>query len=206
MTPTPEQPSRWGTAPSVAAAFAASACCTVPLAFAALGVGGALAAPFVALEPARPYLTGLAVAALAWALWTAFRADRRAALASGPDCDCEPRQTRWAPLLGGTALVAALLATPFLVPNAGATGPSAAVSSMTPGERVAVVRVSGMTCASCATGLQASLGRVEGVRTVTVTMRPPEARFRYDEARTTPAALVAAVEAQGYEAEIVPAR
>lgn len=206
MTPTTDQPSRWGTAPSVVAAFAASACCTVPLALAAFGVGGALASPFVALEPARPYLTGLAVAALAWALWTAFQADRRAAQASVADCECEPRRTRWAPLLGGTALVVALLAAPLVVPSAGATGPSASASAVSPGERVAVVRVSGMTCASCATGLQASLGRVEGVLAVTVTMRPPEARFRYNEGRTTPAALVAAVEAQGYEAEIVPAR
>ncbi len=201
-----DQPNRWGLAPSVAAAFAASACCTVPFALAAVGVGGALASSLTALEPARPYLTGLAVAALAWALWTAVRADRRAVQASGPDCACEPRRTRWVPLLGGAALVAFLLAAPLLLPSAGAAGPRSSVAGMADGERLAVVRVSGMTCAACATGLQASLGRVEGVRAVTVTMRPPEARFRYDESRTTPRALVAAVEAQGYEAEVVPAR
>src|SRR5690606_30509537 len=72
-------------------------------------------------------------------------------------------------------------------------------------EREAVVRIEGMTCAACARGVEATLQREAGVVSAIVTMEPPEARIRYDEAVTSAEALAEAIEAMGYRAEVVPA-
>jgi copper chaperone CopZ len=59
-----------------------------------------------------------------------------------------------------------------------------------------------MTCDACARGVEATLARTEGVLAASVGMTPPEARIRYDDVRTTPEALVEAIEALGYEADV----
>ena len=47
-----------------------------------------------------------------------------------------------------------------------------------------------MTCDACARGVEATLGRTEGVVSASVTMEPPEARIRFDEEVTTPENLI----------------
>jgi copper chaperone CopZ len=69
-------------------------------------------------------------------------------------------------------------------------------------EREVVVRIEGMTCDACARGVEATLARTEGVLAASVGMTPPEARIRYDYVRTTPEALVEAIETLGYEADV----
>ena len=70
-------------------------------------------------------------------------------------------------------------------------------------DREAVVRIDGMTCDACARGVEATLGRTEGVVSASVTMEPPEARIRFDEEVTTPEALAEVIASLGYETEIV---
>ena len=203
---------RWGIAAALGAAFAASACCTLPLLLAAVGVGGAFASSLAVLEPYRGVFVALAVAALGFAFWRGSKAEALpsddASGEGGPDCACAPPQRsgmRWTVLAGAAVVTAVLLAAPTLLsmteaqPNAANMQPVSLAS-----EREAVVRIEGMTCAACARGVEATLVRTEGVVSATVTMEPPEARIRYDEAATTPDALAEAIESLGYKTGIVP--
>ena len=66
--------------------------------------------------------------------------------------------------------------------------------------------VSGMTCAACQSRVQRALQQVPGVESATVNLMLANAAIRYDPAATSPAQLVASVEATGYEAALpVPA-
>lgn len=67
------------------AAIAASLCCITPLLALLAGVSGAASA-FSWLEPARPYLIGLAVAALGFAWYRSLRS--KESTACGPDGTC----------------------------------------------------------------------------------------------------------------------
>ena len=69
-------------------------------------------------------------------------------------------------------------------------------------EEEVVIQIEGMTCSACATGVAASLRRVEGVIEAEVSIEPPEAHIRFDPAETSAEALVEAIEDLGYEAEI----
>lgn len=207
--PRPDRPSDpgrlrvWGGA-AVGAALAASACCTIPLALALVGVGGGLAAQLAPLSPLQAPLSALSVVVLGFAFWQSARTPGEAPDApegdGAPDCNCdEPRRKRSRTFLwGSAAVVAVLLAAPALAGLAAAQPDRAAVGVADAGERDVVIRVDGMTCESCATGLQVILRRTPGVVTAAVTMEPPVARIRYDEATTSPAALMAAIEAAGY--------
>lgn len=201
---------RWGLVAALGAAFAASACCTLPLALAALGVGGAFASTFAAVEPYRGVFIGLAVVALAFAFWRSVGASTvpEVAEGGGPDCACDdaPRtRTRWALLVGAAVVVTMLVVAPaFLsraVPRPTEEG-GRPVSLKT--DREVVVLIEGMTCTACARGVEATLGREVGVLAATVGMTPPEARIRYDSSRTTPEVVVETIAALGYDAEIVP--
>ncbi len=70
-------------------------------------------------------------------------------------------------------------------------------------EEEVVIQIEGMTCSACATGVAASLRRVEGVIEAEVSIEPPEAHIRFDPSETSAEALVEAIEDLGYEAEIV---
>ncbi len=60
------------------------------------------------------------------------------------------------------------------------------------------LNVKGMTCGGCVASVTRVLKAVPGVSDVSVTLQPPLARVAYDGARTTAAALKAAVEDAGY--------
>ncbi len=107
--------SRWTVASAlsaVGAALLAAACCLGPLLFAALGIGGA--GLLLALQPYRPYFIGVTVALLGAGFFMAYRRPR-----SAVGCACEyPRANRVGRILlwVATAIVAALLAFPYLAP------------------------------------------------------------------------------------------
>lgn len=65
--------------------------------------------------------------------------------------------------------------------------------------------ISGMTCASCAARVERQLNKVDGV-TATVNFATETASVDYDDARTEPAELLAAVSSAGYDAQLPPTR
>ena len=102
---------------AVVTAVTASICCVGPLVFALLGLSGA--GVLVKLEPLRPSMTVLTVALLGAGFWVTYRPAAAARTADGISCDCErPTVNRMGrvALWGTTALVAFILAFPFLTP------------------------------------------------------------------------------------------
>jgi len=66
----------------------------------------------------------------------------------------------------------------------------------------ATFRVEGMSCQGCVASVTRALKAVSGVADVTVSLNDKCATVRYDEAEAAPAALVAAIEDAGFDAEI----
>lgn len=96
---------------AVATGFLASICCVGPLVLVAAGVGGAWVADLTALDPVRPWLTAFSVGLLGFAHIRHWQARRQAS------CDCAVRSAPRASWLWlGTALVAAALAAPYVLP------------------------------------------------------------------------------------------
>lgn len=60
------------------------------------------------------------------------------------------------------------------------------------------VRVTGMTCASCVQAIETRLGQMEGVETASVNLATEKATVDYDPSKTSPEALVKAIEEIGY--------
>lgn len=99
---------------AVGAALTASVCCVGPLVLALLGLGGA--GLLVKMEPYRPAMIAVTAAFLAVGFWLTYR---KPTPAVGPECDCEKPAVNRAGRIGlwlVTALVAALLAFPYLTP------------------------------------------------------------------------------------------
>jgi len=62
--------------------------------------------------------------------------------------------------------------------------------------------VRGMTCSGCAMGVKAALEKVPGVTKAEVSLEKNEASVTYEKGKTTPEALVKAVEKAGYKASL----
>lgn len=64
------------------------------------------------------------------------------------------------------------------------------------------LHVDGMHCATCPVTVRLVIGRLPGVREVTVSLEQAHAVVAYDPARVSPAQMVQAVEDAGYHARI----
>ena len=62
--------------------------------------------------------------------------------------------------------------------------------------------VSGMTCASCAKSIEASLKRVDGFRRASISVESGAVVIDYDPAKATPSTLILAVNSAGYSAKL----
>ncbi len=62
------------------------------------------------------------------------------------------------------------------------------------------LKVSGMTCMGCVRGVEKALTRTPGVSSAKVDLASALAVVEYDAARTSIPVIIAAVEAQGYNA------
>ena len=74
---TPGKAPRGSLIAAALAAIGASACCIVPFALMAVGIGGAWMSFFVALEPYRPYFVGVTLICLAAAFYKLYFVPRR---------------------------------------------------------------------------------------------------------------------------------
>ena len=69
----------------------------------------------------------------------------------------------------------------------------------------AVLQVDGMTCGSCAAGVQAVLGNLHGVQTAEVSFDKGQAVVRFDPERVSLEELAESIKDLGYEASVLPA-
>jgi copper chaperone len=63
------------------------------------------------------------------------------------------------------------------------------------------VGVKGMTCGGCVASVTRVLKALPGVESAEVKLQPGEATVRYDAAKVTPTAILAAIEDAGYDAQ-----
>lgn len=97
------------------AALLAGACCVGPFVLVSVGLGGAWLASFQLVEPFRPVFIGIALAALAFAGWRAYRP----ATACQPGDICAVPRTRRGYRIGFwivAALLLAMLGFPYIAP------------------------------------------------------------------------------------------
>ncbi len=95
-------------------------------------------------------------------------------------------------------LVGAIAAAGYMARLLAAALPPVAAGG--PGPAQQELSITGMTCASCVARVERKLARVPGVDEAVVNLATEHASVTYDPAVTTPAALIAAVEAAGYGA------
>ena len=184
---------------SFGSAVLASLCCIGPVLVATTGVGTLAAAG--ALETWRPYLLALTGMFLTGAILLGYRKSKAACAASNA-CSAKPISRTSISLI--TLFVAGVLAVsafPYysraLVlarsPNAanGKADGAAALKTVT-------FSVSGMTCASCARGLEASFRNMGGVKEAEVDYDAKLATISYDPAKQKEQALKKLVTDAGY--------
>ncbi len=178
---------------AIGAAIAASACCLLPAALAAVGLSGAGFG--AALAPYRFYFLGATGVALGIGFWLAYRRENDA-------CGCtvprRRRATRVA-LWFTAALAVALAAYPLLGDGQARAGSTEAAAKAT-----LHLKVTGMDCADCTSTIAKRLKKVPGVVSATVDFDSGLAVVRYDGRDGMRDAAIAAVRASGYSAQVAP--
>ena len=191
---------------SIIAAIAASLCCLGPLVAVALGMGAFGAA--AAFESIRPYLLGVTALLLAVAFYLTYR--KREVRCEDGSCQVRGASRASKMMLWfATIAVIAFAAFPYYSgallrastkKNASPANSETASNMSNPGEAVVVVKVSGMTCDSCAFHIQNALTKVPGVKSADVSYEKGQAVVSYDPGATNPDAIRAAIDATGYKA------
>lgn len=190
---------------SILAASGASLCCIGPVVAAALGLGTFGAAGL--FENLRPYLLGVTALLLASAIFLRIRFQRKTACAGA---ECAPTSANGSMsttlLLTSIAAVALLAAVPqlstaYVGGRVGADSTFLAAKGGV-GQTVAIFKVEGMTCAACASGLRATLGREKGVLAAEVDYEKTTAKVSFDPAKTSVEKLIAAIGKLGYVAKL----
>lgn len=105
-------------------------------------------------------------------------------------------------LLIGLAL---LLASSPEISRATAPAPAGARAPAAGAPLVVKIKVTGLTCAGCASHVHTALAKLAGVVSNTVEYPGDVAVVTYDPALTNEAALVKAIEQTGYQAQVLPA-
>lgn len=196
----PTRGARAGLIGAVVAAFAASACCILPAVLALVGLSGVgLAA---ALEPYRPMFLGATVLLLGAGFYLTYRRQRRPDPACDAECGvCEKpgvaRSGKWM-LWIATVLVAVFAAYPYAAGAFAKTSARGSAERTTDATTVRI-RVEGMTCKACSTGIATGLAKVDGVVEAKVEYEQGYADVTYDPARVAPEALVSVIDDLGYK-------
>lgn len=180
---------------ALASAGLASICCIGPLIVTGMGLGSlGLAAGLTQYRPVFLALTGLVLAS---GFYLAYR-KRPAACADG-SCELRSgRRTVKAALWAITVLTVAVATFPnwsVRVLNGGSAAAPA-------GAEMISLRVSGMDCAACTGAIKKSVEKVPGVYSASVNFDSQQATVATD-GKVDPQAVLKAVAAAGYKAEIV---
>jgi copper chaperone CopZ len=176
---------RWTVAGSLSAAFAASLCCTLPLAAAGLGLGTASLAS--AFAPWRPLLIVVVAAFLGKGFYDAYKP----LPACGEDCPPKRRRGTRIGMWLSAAVALSLLGVPYVTGSA---------ARSTPSDGALVYHVEGMTCAGCEASVEQAIRSVKGVKSVDASFKDSRAVVELDPQAGKPENVLAAIEKTGYRA------
>ncbi|MGI8600834.1 MAG: mercuric transport protein MerTP [Chitinophagaceae bacterium] len=195
-----ETTSKAVTGVSIMAAIAASFCCISPLLAIVAGASGAASA-FSWLEPARPFLIGVAMATLSFA-WYRSLITKESAVC-GPDESCETEQKSF--LASRTFLVFITIAAIGLIAfpyYAKLFYPKPEKQNIVVVEsnniQTATFHIKGMTCAGCEEHVNNELHKVPGVMDAQTAYHKGTSMVKFDSSKATVTQLKTAIENTGY--------
>jgi copper chaperone CopZ len=190
---------------SVLAAVVASLCCIGPVVVALIGVGSIGA--FAAFESLRPYLIGVTALLLGFAFYLTYR--KREVKCEDGTCKMESAG-KWNKLSVwlATVIAAVALAFPYFGGSLLATASSVPQQTATQSTEyaTAILNVEGMDCKACAAGLQATLGRIEGVRKASVQYEQGKAIIEYNPAKVQPKKFIEQIDEAGFTAVLAESK
>lgn len=181
----------------IATAILASLCCLGPAAAAIIGVSSL--GVFAAFEKYRPYLIALTAILLGCAFYFAYR--KCEVKCEDGSCKIESAG-KWNKrgVWSATIIAALALAYPYL-----AAKPSPASNTAFAPKAHVVLSIEGMTCAACASHIQAALSEIKGVHRAGVEYETREGKVEYDPALVPMEVLIKRVEETGYKATLTQA-
>lgn len=184
------------------AALAASLCCITPVLALLAGASGAASA-FSWLDPARPYLIGLAVVVLTYAWYKSlFPANKDEC---GPDGICKVENKSFLAsrtfLIIITILAIGFMAFPYYSKIFYPQADKQTIVVSSENVHQVAYKVSGMTCASCEETIKHSINQLTGIVEIKADSKSGTASIKYDQSKTDKDAIIKAINATGYKAE-----
>ena len=182
------------------AALAASACCIPPVIALIAGVGGGASA-LSWMEPFRPYLIGLAIAAIGYAWYNYYK------LKNTDDCVCDVNEKpKWFQtkgfLIGITLFAAASIAFPYYSSIFYPDNKKEVVIVSESDIQTVNFNIKGMTCAGCEESIKHAVNELDGIVNVTPSYEKENAEITFDKTKTTKEDIEKAIKSTGYK--VVP--
>lgn len=170
----------------------ASLCCIGPLLLVSLGLSGAWIGNLSTLAPYRPIFIVFSLLLLVFAFWDTYRMKGGESCMPGSIC-ANPGGNKMRKLLVWIlALVTlTLLALPFFALHVFAAEKKSEIKEV-------VLIVSKMTCEACPVTVKKAIMRLDGIKEVAVTLKPPEAHVKYDSSKLSPKDIIKATTDVGY--------
>lgn len=184
----------------VIAAIAASLCCITPVLALLAGASGA-ASSLSWLEPARPYLIGLAIATLGFAWYRSL--STKESTACGPDGNCAVEKEKFLAsrtfLTIITVAAIALISFPYYAkvfyPKAEKQNAVVVESSNI---QSASFQIKGMTCGGCEEHVNSELSKVAGIIKYKTSYADRSSLVTFDKTRVDIKSIMAAISNTGY--------
>lgn len=180
---------------SASAAFLASLCCIGPIILAGLGLGGA--GLVAGLEAYRPYMMGLTFVLLGVAFFLTYR--KREEVCEDGTCKVR-RGSKGSQITLWTVTVLALLflAFPYIPWGNVSAAPASAGDNL----NQTTITVEGMTCASCNTGVEIAVNKLDGIHQVKADYENGTAFVEFDPNKVEVEDIVEAINNLGYTAKM----
>ena len=175
-------------------AFAASLCCVTPVVAFLAGISGAASA-FSWMEPFRPYLIGLTALLIGFAWYQKLKPQW------DPECACEENPSFWQTksFLGIiTVLAALLLAFPYYSDAFFPKQDQKVVYVQESQVQTITLDIQGMTCTGCEATVKNAASGVDGVLEAEASYDTGQATIKYDQSKTNPETIVAAINKTGF--------
>lgn len=185
----------------VIAAIAASLCCITPILSLVAGISGA-ASSLSWLEPARPFLVGLAILTLGFAWYRSLKTKEGMACTADGACAVEKKNFLASRpfLILITVVAIALIAFPYYAkifyPKA---EKQYVVVIKSNNIQSASFQIKGMTCNGCEEHVNRELSKVTGVIETETSYKKGTSTVKFDKSKASVATLKAAIENTGYK-------
>ena len=184
-------------------ALIASSCCVLPLLLILAGFGSVgFAAKFAQYDW---LFATIGVSLLSLSYWHYFR-ERKACATKA--CQMQGKKLTQISLGFSTVIIAGVIGI-MAFSHIGISSTDASVDATLPtqqneGVERATLKIEGMTCISCAWGVEAKIKKMTGVVSVNVEFSKGLAEVQYLSKETTPEEFVKTVEEIGYRASLIP--